>query len=204
MVRKLMVVTSLSVIVALALSAGALAGKFNKQVNIGDNGPKFTKLIGTDDKKHSMDDYKEAKVLVVAFTCNHCPVAVAYEGRFIEFAKKYKDKGVAFVAINVNNLPADKLPAMKVRAKEKGFNFPYLYDPTQKIAREYGATSTPHLFVLCQKRGIAYMGAFDDSNNPKRVKNRYLPDAVDSLLAGKTVEVTETRQRGCSIKYERK
>ena len=204
MICRLTLVMSLSLIVALTLSADVLGGKFNKQANVGDKAPKFSGLIGIDDKSHSMDDYEEAKVLVVAFTCNHCPVAVAYEDRFIELTKQYKGKGVTFVAINVNNLEADKLPAMKVRAEKKGFNFPYLYDPTQKIAREYGATCTPHLFVLCQDRKIAYMGAFDDSNNPKRVKNQYLGDAVDALLAGKTLEVTETRQRGCSIKYEKK
>jgi thiol-disulfide isomerase/thioredoxin len=142
--------------------------------------------------------------MVVCFTCNHCPVAVAYEDRFVEFVKDYKGKKVAFVAINVNNLPADKLPKMKERAKEKKFNFDYLYDPTQKIARDFGATCTPHLFVLCKKRKIAYMGAFDDQNHPDKVAKQHVREAVDALLAGKTPEVTETRQRGCGIKYEDK
>ncbi len=188
---------------AVSLILCGFVGKYNKQLSVGDPAPKFKKLIGVDDKRHSFDDYKDAKVLVVCFTCNHCPVAQDYEDRFIAFVKKYKDKGVAFVAINVNNIPADRLPKMKERAKEKGFNFDYLYDPTQKIARDFGATVTPHLFVLDQQRRVAYMGAFDDSRNPAKVKKRYVIDAVEALLAGEKPSVTETRAFGCTIKWEK-
>jgi len=186
----------------LSFATVALAGKYNKKLNIGDPAPTFRGLVGIDDKTHSLDDYRDAKVVVICFTCNHCPVAVAYEDRFIQFVKDYKDKGVAFVAINVNTIRADRLDKMKERAEKKGFNFDYLYDPSQKIGRAYGATVTPHLFVLDGQRRIAYMGAFDDSKNPNRVKHHYVKDAVDALLAGQTPPVTETRQFGCSIKYE--
>lgn len=194
----------LAVTVACGLSATACAGKHNKKLDIGDKAPEFKQLIGVDDKKHGTAEFKDADVMVVCFTCNHCPVAVDYEDRFKEFTKQYKEKGVAFVAVNVNNLAADKLPKMKERAKKKEFNFPYLYDPTQKIARDFGATCTPHLFVLCAKRKIAYMGAFDDSRKPDKVTKQYVRDAVDALLAGKAPEVTETLQVGCGIKYEDK
>lgn len=202
--QRVAVAGLLCVTLAWGLTAAAWAGKFNKQVNIGDKAPGFKQLIGVDGKKHDMVEFKKADVMVVCFTCNHCPVAIAYEDRFKKFVKEYKDRSVAFVAINVNNLPADKLPKMKERAKKKKFNFPYLYDPTQQIGRDFGATCTPHLFVLCVKRKIGYMGAFDDSMQPDKVTKRHVRDAVDALLAGATPEVAETRQRGCGIKYEDK
>jgi thiol-disulfide isomerase/thioredoxin len=139
----------------------------------------------------------------VAFTCNHCPYAKAYEDRFSEFAKKYKDKGVELVAINVNNLEEDKLPAMKERAAEKGFTFAYLYDASQKIGRDFGAKTTPHLFVLDHDRKVRYIGLFDD--NPLKagdVKKRHVEDAVDALLKGEDPPVALTAPAGCSIKYE--
>lgn len=193
---------SATCLAVLAFSVAGFASEFNSKVNAGDAGAGFKDLAGVDGKTHSMNDYKAAKALVLCFTCNHCPVAVAYEDRFIEFVKAYKSKGVEFIAINVNNLEADKLPAMKARAKEKGFNFPYLYDPSQESARAYGATCTPHLFVLCPERKIAYMGAFDDSNNADKATKHFVQDAVDALLAGKKPPVAETRQRGCGIKYD--
>lgn len=184
----------------LVLTQATSAGEFNKVVKIGDPAPTFSNLPGVDDKNHSMADYKK-DVMVVVFTCNHCPVAVAYEDRIINFTKKYGNK-VDVVAINVNNLEADKLPAMKIRAKEKGFNFPYLYDASQKIARDYGATVTPEFFVLNKERKIVYMGAFDNKqNNPTE---NYVEPVVEALLAGKTISSkTETKPFGCSVKYEK-
>lgn len=169
---------------------------------VGEAGPAWSGLVGVDDKSHSLDEYADAKLVVVVFTCNHCPVAQAYQDRLIELAGDYKDQGVQFVAINVNNIDADKLPAMKQRAEEKGFNFPYLYDPSQQIGHAYGATVTPHVFVLDQDRHVAYMGAIDDSQNPDNVTQQYLRDALDALLAGRTPETASTQQFGCSIKYE--
>src|SRR5262245_12100427 len=123
----------LGLVVMVSLSR---AGQFNSQLNVGDPAPAWTDLPGVDGKKHSMADLKK-DVVVVVFTCNSCPVAVDYEDRIIEFAKKYAaaDGKVAVVAINVNTIPEDRLPKMQERAKEKGFNFPYLYDETQKIAK---------------------------------------------------------------------
>ncbi len=202
MKRAMKLGSFLAALALLSFVSSASAGKYNKKLDIGDPAPDFQGLIGTDDKPHSLSDYRDAKVVVICFTCNHCPVAKAYEDRFIQFVNDYKDKGVAFVAINVNNIPADRLDKMKERAAQKGFNFDYLYDPTQKVGHAYGATVTPHLFVLDSQRRIAYMGAFDDSKNPNQVTKHYVRDAVDALLAGKQPEITETRQFGCSIKYE--
>ncbi|MGH7202201.1 MAG: thioredoxin family protein [Planctomycetaceae bacterium] len=201
MKRCMMTVLGLAAVLGL-LAATADAAKFNKQVNVGDAAPTFAGLPGTDDKSHSLSDFKDAQVVVVAFTCNGCPVAKAYEERFVEFTNSYKDKGVAFVAINVNNVEADKLPAMKKRAEQKGLNYPYLYDASQASAKQYGATVTPHLFVLDKDRKIAYMGAFDDEINPANVKQNYVPNAVDALLAGQAPEITESRQFGCGIKFD--
>jgi peroxiredoxin len=173
------------------------------ELKIGDPAPDWSGIIGVDDKEHALADYKKAKLVVMVFTCNHCPVAVAYEDRLVALQKDYEKKGVQLIAVNVNNLPADRLDAMKVRAKEKKFNFPYIYDPTQKMGYDYGAKVTPHVFVLDKDRKIAYIGAVDDNNNPKRVQEKYLRDALDALLAGKKPPEAETRARGCTVKYEK-
>ncbi len=189
-----------AVLGALVLGVTALARA--EGVKIGDKAPAWSGIVGVDDKLHSLSDYAKAKLIVVVFTCNHCPVAVAYEDRLIALQKDYVDKGVRVIAINVNNLAADKLDKMKERAKAKGFNFPYLYDSSQKSGRDYGATCTPHVFVLGKDRKIAYMGAIDDNNSPKQVKHHYLRDALDALLAGGEPPKTVTTQRGCSIKWD--
>jgi len=188
--------------VTSSTSAWAADAATQQGVEIGQQGPAFNGLEGVDGKTHSLDEYADAKLVVLVFTCNHCPVAQAYQDRLIELAEDYQGKGVQIVAINVNNMEADKLPAMKQRAEEKGFNFPYLYDPSQQIGREYGATVTPHVFVLDQDRKVAYMGAVDDSQNPDNVTQHYLRDALDALLAGQAPEMTSTKQFGCGIKYE--
>ena len=159
--------------------------------------------FGTDDQQHSLADYQQAKLIALVFTCNHCPVAQAYEDRLIKLQKDYRSKGVRLIAVNVNNIAPDRLEPMKQRAAEKQFNFPYLYDSSQKMGHDYGAKVTPHVFVLCKKRKIAYVGAVDDSNNPKKAEKHYLRDALDALLAGKTPETTTTPPRGCSVKYEK-
>jgi peroxiredoxin len=191
--------------VAAALAVQAQAGEFNKKLNIGDAAPAFASLPGTDGKTHSLDSFKDKDVVVVVVTCNHCPVAVAYEDRIINFTKKYAAdpaSKVAVVAINVNNLEADKLPKMKERAKEKGFNFPYLHDESQKIGRALGASVTPEFFVLNKDRKVVYMGAMDDSQNNPKVN--YLEPAVEAALKGSMPATKETKARGCSVKYEGK
>lgn len=197
----------LALLVGLSLIGPVQAGKYNKKVSIGDAAPSYTGLPGTDGKTHSLADLKGKEVVVIAVTCNHCPVAVAYEDRIVELTRKVagdpKSK-VAVVAINVNTLEADRLDKMTERAKAKGFNFPYLFDESQQIGRALGATVTPEFFVLDKERKIVYMGAMDDAMKPASVKHRYVEDAVKALLAGEKVPTSETRARGCGVKYERK
>ena len=194
-------------VMATAVHAEATAKKeakadAKKGLELGDAAPTWKGLEGIDGKKHGSADLKEAEAVVVVFTCNHCPVAQAYEERLVEFANDYKDKKVALVAINVSNDEVDKLPAMKKRAEEKGFEFAYLYDPSQEIGRKFGATVTPHAFVLDKERKLAYRGAIDDSQNVQKVTKHSLRDAVDAVLAGKAPAEPETDQFGCGIGYE--
>jgi peroxiredoxin len=184
--------SALSLLVVLALASAAVA---QEKLATGDKAPDF-KAKTTDGKDINLAAFGDAKVVVVNFTCNICPVAVAYEDRFIEFTKQYKDKGVAFVSINVNT--TENLEAMKQRAEEKGFNFPYAYDASGDSCRAYGAKVTPHLFVLDKDRTVAYQGSFDDNQN--KPTKAFLKDAVDALLAGKSVEVTTTKAFGCGIR----
>jgi peroxiredoxin len=174
------------------------------ELKIGDTAPNWNGIIGTDDKTHSLSDYKDAKLVVVVFTCNHCPVAQAYQDRLIAMQKDYQSKGVQLVAVNVNNIPEDKFEKMKERAKAKAFNFPYLYDATQKIGRDYGATVTPHVFLLDKNRKTAYIGAVDDNMKPADVKKQYLRDAIEALLAGSEPPKTNAKPMGCAIQYEEK
>jgi peroxiredoxin len=175
------------------------------ELKIGDAAPNWTGITGVDDKTHNLSDYKDAKLVIVVFTCNHCPIAQANQDRLIALQKDYASKGVQLIAVNVNNIPEDQLDKMKERAKSKEFNFPYLYDPTQKIGQDYGATVTPHIFVLDKNRKLAYTGAIDDSiMKADAAKKHYLRDAIDALLAGKVPSETVTKQLGCAIKYEKK
>lgn len=184
------------------LSTPVEAGKFNKVLNIGDAAPSWENLPGVDGKSHALSELQASKAVVVIFTCNHCPVAQAYEERFKQLTAAYRDRGVAVVAISVSRFPADDLPHMQARANEQGYNFAYLHDRSQEIGRQYGATNTPHVFVLNADRKIAYMGAFDDSwDDVDAVREPYVRLALDAVLAGRTPEITETRPIGCSIEY---
>lgn len=190
---------SLFVFGLVALVAGtAFAG-----VKVGEKAPEWSGIIGVDDGKHGLADYKKAEAVVIVFTCNHCPVAKAYEDRLVALQKDYQKKGVQVIAVNVNNLAADRLEPMKERAKEKKFNFPYLYDSSQKIGLDYGATKTPEVFLLDQQRKLVYHGAIDDSMNPEEVKVHHLRDAIDDVLAGKAPSKAEVNAFGCGIKYEK-
>jgi peroxiredoxin len=189
----------------LLLAWPAVAGEYNPALNIGDAAPAWTNLPGTDGKQHSLADFKDKEVVVVVFTCNSCPVATDYEDRIIALAKKYAGPGgrAGLLAINVNKIEEDSLPRMKERAEAKGFNFPYLFDETQKIAKDYGATFTPEFFVLDRQRKIAYMGGMDDNSNPAEVKANYLDPAVASTLEGHKPATAETVARGCMVRYAR-
>ncbi|MFD2892707.1 thioredoxin family protein [Flavobacterium chuncheonense] len=173
---------------------------------VGDLATDF-KLKNIDDKMVSLKDYKDAKGFIVVFTCNHCPFAVAYEDRIIALDKKYKALGYPVIAINPNNPEInadDSFDLMKVRAKEKGFTFPYLFDDGQKIYPQYGATKTPYVYVLKKtKQGnrVEYIGAIDDNHSDESaVKNKYVEAAVDALLKNKEIEIKNTKAIGCSIK----
>ncbi len=174
--------------------------------DIGDVATDFS-LMNVNDSVYSLSNDKNAKGFIIAFTCNHCPFSVAYEDRLIEMDKKYKALGYPVVAINPNNpesYPTDSFENMKVRAEEKKFSFPYLFDDGQKIFPQYGATKTPHMYVL-QKTDkgniVKYIGAIDDNyQDANAVKNNYVQDAVDALLEGREIAVTKTKAIGCSIK----
>lgn len=183
--------------VGLMFVLGCVSALRADELKVGDKAPGF-KAESTDGQVLALDDFKDAKVLVVCFTCNECPVAVAYEDRFIEFNKQYQDKDVKFVAINVN--VTEDLQAMKARAEEKKFNFPYAYDGSGKSAEAYGAKVTPHLFVLGPDRHVAYIGSFDDEMAADKVTKHFVPAAVDALLAGKQPEATANKAFGCTIK----
>ena len=155
----------------------------------------------------SLSDFEEAKGFIVVFTCNTCPYAVAYEDRIEALNKKYASKGYPIVAIMPNNIdikPGDSLDAMKQRAKEKGFTFPYLIDREQTIFPQYGATKTPHVYILEKTNDanvVRYIGAIDDNyKDADAVDKKYVEDAVNALLANRPVPVSKTRAIGCSIK----
>lgn len=191
-----------AICVTVWISSACYAGEYNPTLSIGDVAPEWKQLPGTDGKSHSFADLADQDVVVVVFTCNTCPYAVDVEDRLIEFCKQKQDN-VALVAINVNKVQGDLLPAMQERAKSKSFNFPYLFDETQKIAKDYGATRTPEFFVLNKDRKVVYMGAMDDSSDGKNITKNYLRDAVAAALSGEKPPVTETPPVGCGIRFER-
>jgi len=180
---------------------------------LGALAPDF-KLAGVDGKKYSLKDFKKADVLVIVFTCNHCPTAQYYEERLKQIVNDYKKKGVALLAINPNDPKSvrvdelgytdlsDSFAEMKIRAKHKKFNFPYLYDgDKEEVSRAYGPVATPHAFVFDKERKLRYVGRVDDSERPELVKTHDLRDAIDALLAGREVAVQHTKSFGCSIKW---
>ena len=177
----------------------------SESLAIGSVAPSFKKLPGVDGKSYSLEDFAGAKLLVVVFSCNHCPYVQAYEERIMSFEKEYRAKGVCLVAINSNeveNYPEDNFDEMVKRAKLKGFDFPYLRDEDQSVAEGFGATHTPEFFILDNKRKIRYHGKMDDNHqNPSGVKRRYVQEAVDALLSGKPVAEPETYSIGCTIKW---
>lgn len=173
---------------------------------IGDIATDF-KLKNIDGNTVSLSDYKDAKGFIVVFTCNTCPYAVAYEDRIEALNKKYAKKGYPVIAIMPNNArtkPGDSMEAMQQRAKEKGFTFPYVMDADQSIYPQYGATKTPHVYVLeSTAKGpvVQYIGAIDDNyKDATLVKTKYVENAVDALLTRTPVKVTKTKAIGCSIK----
>jgi peroxiredoxin len=179
---------------AFTLSLGASAVDFN--------------LPGVDGKNHSLASFRDARVLVVVFTCNHCPAAIGTQDRLIALCKEYAPQGVAVVAINSNedqNHPDDSFENMKVRCREKGFPFPYLRDESQETALAYGALRTPHFYVFDAQRGLRYTGRMDDNPyDASKVSKHDLRAALNALLAGDRPPVELTNPIGCNVKWKGK
>ena len=184
----------------------------SSSLSIGAPLPEFKSLPDVSGRRMSASDFGTARVLVVVFSCNHCPYVQAYEDRMIAFHREYGSKGVRLVAINSNeteHYPEDNFEEMQKRAREKGFPFPYLRDDDQSVAEAFGATHTPEFFVFAAasshaRPSLQYHGKFDDNyQNPGGVKRRYVQEAVDAILAGKDVAEKETHSIGCTIKWKR-
>lgn len=215
--RPTCIAVAVALITVLATGTASTAPEEIKPLEIGAKAPDFA-LPGVDGKVHRLADYDKAKILVVVFTCNHCPTAQAYEGRIMKLAGDYKDKGVALVAISPNDAQAvrldelgytdvgDSLDDMKIRAKDRKFNFPYLYDgDKQEVSKVYGPVSTPHVFVFDKERTLRYVGRVDDSErDPNKVKSADTRNAIEAILAGRPVPVEKTKSFGCSIKWSDK
>ena len=178
----------------------------SKGLAVGAPAPSFAGLEGVDGARHGLDDYADAEALLIVFTCNHCPVAEAYEDRLVALANDYADRGLQIVAINSNDAeryPADSLPAMKQRAEAKGFPFPYLHDATQEVARSYRAVCTPDIFLFDRERQLFYAGRIDeDWKRPEAVEQHDLRRAIDALLAGRPLGFEPQPATGCSIKWK--
>lgn len=195
-------------LVLSALAGSACAGPEKPapaELEIGAAAPEF-KLVGADGATHSLADYKEAKAIVVVFTCLSCPVARAYEDRTIALAKDYAERDVQLVAIMPNDpsiVPADAPDKLKARAAEMKYPFPYLIDETQAVAAAYGAKVTPHVFLFGPDQKLAYRGRIDDETDPAKVTTHDLRTALDQVLAGKPVTTASTKAFGCSIKWKK-
>ena len=197
------------IIVISALFASLLlmsATSIISNLKVGDEAPSF-KLKNIDEKMVDFDSYN-TKGAIVIFSCNHCPYAKAYEDRIVALHNKYKDT-YPVVMINPNDAesyPDDSFDNMKIRAKEKGFTFPYLYDETQKVAKSYGALKTPHVYLVKKEKGkniVKYIGAIDDNTyRAEKVKIHYLENAIADLEKGEAVKTSETKAIGCGIKWK--
>jgi len=190
--------TILGLLCIVALGAATLN---TNGYQVGDTAEDFS-LMGVDDQMHSLADYEDAKGFVVIFTCNHCPYSVAYEDRIIALHAAYGED-YPVIAINPNDpvsYPSDNFENMKVRAQEKGFTFDYLFDDGQQVFPKFGATKTPHVFLLDKELKVQYIGAIDNSTEESGVTKTYLADAIESLQAGESPKVTSTKAIGCGIK----
>ncbi|UYZ63972.1 thioredoxin family protein [Hymenobacter weizhouensis] len=192
-------------LLVLSSATRPLAGGYS----VGDQAIDF-KLKNVDGKLVSLADNQQAKGYIVVFTCNTCPYAKAYESRIMQLHEKYAPQGYPVVAINPNDpavAPGDSFAEMQKRASEKKYPFPYLLDETQAVAKAYGATRTPHLYVLKRQGNsftVAYIGAIDDnSEDAKQVKTRYVENAMTNILAGKPASVNSTKAIGCTIKWKK-
>jgi len=174
-------------------------------IPIGSKAPDFS-LKGVDGKTYSLASFKGKKAVAVIFSCNHCPVVKAFEGRMVAIQKGYEPKGATLVAINANDdagYPEDSFERMVNRAKDKGFTFPYLRDESQQVAKSYGAERTPEVFLLDSNGTVVYHGRIDDNSDPKHTTRQDLRIALDEVLAGKPVSMPEAAAFGCTIKWKK-
>ncbi len=198
-----MLIRASLMLITLLPAVQSQAGKYNQKLSVGDDAPAWVNLPGIDGNKYSLGDCKDKKAVVVVFTCNSCPYAVDVEDRLIALHKKYAERGVGLIAINVNQVEEDALAAMKEKATKKKFPFVYLYDESQQIARDFGAIYTPEFYVLNEHRKVVYMGALDDSPDGKNVTVRYVEQAIEAALSGNQPQVAETPAIGCRVRYQR-
>jgi peroxiredoxin len=189
-----------------ALFMGMMFFTASAQLNVGDKAPDFS-LKNVDGKMVSLKDFPDAKGFVIIFTCNHCPYAIMYEDRIMALNEKYASMGYPVIAINPNDpevQPADSYDMMVERASEKGFKFPYLFDDGQKLYPQYGATRTPHVYLLDNMRVVKYIGAIDDNpQDASSVNEKYLANAIMALNSGKKIEPETTKAIGCTIKVKK-
>ena len=203
----------IATLVATLILGRCLVAENIPTLAVGAAAPDFN-LPGVDGRNWALKDFADAKALVVVFTCDHCPTAQYYEERIKQIVADYKDKSVALVAISPNDPKSirldelgwtdlsDSFAEMKLRAKQREYNFPYLYDgDTEAVSRAYGPVATPHAFVFDAERKLHYVGAIDDSERVEHVKKHYLRDALDAVLAGKEPAVTQSKVVGCSVKW---
>lgn len=202
-------IKKLTGILAAAALTASLAFTTEGGYKVGDKVADF-KLKNVDGKTVSMTDYKDNKGLIVVFTCNHCPFAQKYESRIMDLDKKFKSQGYPVIAISPNDptiVPDDSYENMQVLAKEKKYSFPYLIDETQETAKAYGATKTPHVYILQKEKSsyiVKYIGAIDDNpDDASGVKEKYVENAIANLQAGKPVTPETTKAIGCGIKWKK-
>jgi peroxiredoxin len=172
-------------------------------LELGQLAPDFD-LLGVDGRNYSLATFSDKPVLVVIFSCNHCPYVKDYEERMVAIQREYAGKGVQLVAINSNDeqaYPEDSFPEMVKRSKERAFNFPYLRDQSQKVVESYGAVCTPHVFAFDAKRVLRYRGRIDDSRDPNKVTAHDLRNALVDMTSSREVKIPDTRPFGCSIKW---
>lgn len=173
-------------------------------LNIGSKVPEF-ELTSVNEKSYSLANFEDKEGIIIVFGCNHCPYVVANEDRLIEIQNDYADQ-IQVLEINSNdavNYPEDSFEKMKIRAKEKGFNFHYLRDETQEIAKAFGATHTPEIFLVNKNKELVYHGKIDDNwQAPSQVRTKYLRNAIDEMLSNKEISIPETFSIGCTIKWK--
>jgi thiol-disulfide isomerase/thioredoxin len=204
-----------AILIAILATGPVMAAETSKVVplEIGSAAPDFS-LPGANGKNYRLADFADANILVIVFMANHCPTAQAYESRIMQLVTDYKSKGVAVAAISPNDPQAvrldemgytdigDSFEEMKIRAAERKFNFPYLYDgQTQAVSRAYGPVSTPHVFIFDKERKLQYSGAVDNAEDPNKIKKSFARDAIDAMLEGREVAIKKMKTFGCSIKW---